>query len=335
MCAPHFLTMEYHPQVDRDDELIGRLGGMPSQLIFIMGCHRSGTTFLHHLLATCGSFDFLSAYEVIRYPTILHNRVHGLDDQSKSALQAELVAEGPNRGIDQVEVDVNAPEEYGFVLPGYDLFVPRITPDNQPLFETLCRKKRWLKGVDQPLLLKEPNEFYGNLQAVQQFYPDATFIINHRHPLTVLASHIASWSSVYDEKNAYLYMLNPRYRQIMDSPIERMHHRLFMHTEKAVELVLNQLIRAFDDYLVQREQIESSPCFTLRYEDLCSEPDAIISDLLAFLDRPQKVALKERVSRRMRPAPDVVQRVYERNLDRLRPYLDALEYDAYPSATCG
>lgn len=327
--------MEYHQQIDRDGDLMGQLGGMPSQLIFIMGCHRSGTTFLHHLLATCGSFDYLSAYEVIRYRSIMFNRLHGLDSAEKSALQIQLLNEGPNRGIDQVEVDVNAPEEYGFVLPGYDLFIPRITPDNKALFEVLCRKKRWLNENDQPLLLKEPNEFYGNLSTVQRFYPEASFIINHRHPLTVLASHIASWASVYDEKNAYLYLLNERYREIMNSPIDRMHHRLFMHTEKAVELVLNHLIKAFDAYLVQKEHIEESPCFTLRYEDLCDEPDKIISDLLEFLDRPQRVALREKVSRRLRPASDVVRRVYERNLDRLRPYLDALEYDSFPSATCG
>jgi hypothetical protein len=328
--------MEYHPQVDRDGDLMGQLGGMPSQLIFIMGCHRSGTTFLHHLLATCGSFDYVSAYEVIRYRSILFNREHGLDSAEKSALQIQLLNEGPNRGIDQVEVDVNAPEEYGFVLPGYDLFVPRITAVNKESFEVLCRKKRWLNKNDQPLLLKEPNEFYGNLLTVQQYYPESSFIINHRHPLTVLASHIASWSSVYDEKNAYLYLLNERYREIMNSPIERMHHRLFMHTEKAVELVLDHLIKAFDAYLAQKEQIEASPCFTLRYEDLCEEPDRIISDLLTFLERPQPVAMRDKVSRRMRPAPEVVQRVYERNLDRIRPYLDALEYDSLPpDSSCG
>lgn len=322
------------PAQHPDDAYLGRLAGSPSQLVFIMGCHRSGTTFLHHLLATTGSFDYLSAYEVIRYRSILHNRILGLDDQAKAELQAELLAEGPDRGIDHVAVDVNAPEEYGFILPGYDLFVPRLTRENRALFEELCRKKRFLKGDDVPLLLKEPNEFYGNLLVVRDQYPDAVYIINHRHPLVVLSSHIASWSSVYDQKNHYLYLLNARYRQIMDSPMERMHHRLFMHTEKAVELVLDHLIKAFEAYLEQQARIETSRCFTLRYEDLCAAPDQTISDLLAFLGKPQPVALRDRVSRRSRPAPEVIRRVYDRHIDRLKPYLDALDYDVYPETDC-
>ncbi len=317
---------------DGDDrELLGHLDGLPSHLIFIMGCHRSGTTFLHHLLANCGSLDYLSAYEVICFDSLISNRLHGIDQEAKAELQAELLAEGTDRGIDHVVVDVNAPEEYGFILPGYDLFIPRITPAHRSMFELICRKKRYLRGRDMPLLLKEPNEFYGNLQTVQSMYPDASYIVNHRHPLVVLASHIASWSSVYDEKNRYLYKLNRRYREIMDSPIERMHHRLFMHTEKAVELVLDQLIKAFDAYLEQQSHLEESDCFTLRYEDLCEEPDSVISAMLDFIGTPQKVSLKSQVSRRSRPAPDLIRRVYDRHLDRLRPYLRALEYEDYPA----
>jgi hypothetical protein len=183
-----------------DAPYLNGLVDRPSQLIFIMGCHRSGTTFLHRLLADSGCFDFLSAYEVIAYRSILENRVRGVVQQAKASLQAALLAEGPDRGIDHVPVDVDAPEEYGFILPGYDLFVPRLTAANQPMFEEICRKKRWLAGEDRPLLLKEPNEFYGNLLTVRRLYPEARFIVNHRHPLVVLASHIDSWTSVYDEK---------------------------------------------------------------------------------------------------------------------------------------
>ncbi len=302
----------------------------PSHLVFIMGCHRSGTTFLHRLLADSGRFDFLSTYEVIAYSALLRNRVSGKEQEAKAALQAELLAEGPDRGIDHVPVDVDAPEEYGFILPGYDLFVPRLTEANQLLFDEICRKKRWLAGTDRPLLLKEPNEFYGNLLNVRRLYPEARFIINHRHPLVVLASHIDSWSSVYDEKNHYLYKLNPRYREIMDNPIERMHHRLFMHTGKAVELVLNHLVAAFDSFLAQRAELEDHRCFSLRYEDLCERPDAVYGRLMDFLGEPVSGSLGAKVNRRERVAPALIREVYTRNLHRMEPYLSAMDYPAFP-----
>lgn len=313
-----------------DQPYLDQLGDMPSQLIFIMGCHRSGTTFLHNLLAKSSAFDYLSAYEVIRYHELIHNHVHGLDEQARADLQKELLAEGPNRGIDHVAVDVDAPEEYGFILPGYDLFVPRITPQNNEKFREICRKKRFLKGADQPLLLKEPNEFYGNLAYVQEQFPQAKYVINHRHPLTVLASHIKSWSSVYDQKNQYLFMLNERYRQIMSSPIERMHFRLFMHTEKAIEYVMNQLIAAFTAYLDQLPHLQQSSCLIIKYEDLCEQPEHMMNGLMDFLGKSLSIDLGGMVNRRQHAAPEMIQRIYERNLDRIQPYLDALGYSPFP-----
>jgi len=313
-----------------DQQYVDHLGEMPSNLIFIMGCHRSGTTFLHNLLARTGAFDYVSTYEVIRYRELIYNRLHNLDVEARVKLQNELIADGPNRGIDQIAVDVEAPEEYGFILPGYDLFLPRITPPNLSNFQEICRKKRYLKGTDQPLLLKEPNEFYGNLAYVQEQFPDARYIINHRHPLTVLTSHIKSWSSVYDQENRYLFMLNQRYRQIMSSPIERMHYRLFMHTENAVEFVINQLVSAFNSYLDQLPRIRQSPCLIIKYEDLCDHPEQRMGDLMTFLDKPQRVELDGVVDRRISPAPEMIHRIYTRHLDRIKPYLDALGYPPYP-----
>jgi hypothetical protein len=116
----------------------------------------------------------------------------------------------------------------------------------------------------------------------------------------------------------------------MDNPIERMHHRLFMHTGKAVELVLNHLVAAFDTFLAQRGALEDDRCFSLRYEDLCAQPDAVYGRLMSFLGEPVHGSLSGKVSRRERVAPALIREVYARNLSRFEPYLSAMGYPAYP-----
>jgi hypothetical protein len=295
-----------------------------------MGCHRSGTTFLHNLLARCSSFDFLSAYEVIGYDSLLHHRIHGTEESARQQLQRELLSVGPNRGLDHIALDVNGPEEYGFVLPGYDLFVPRITAENLEAFRILLRKKRFLAGRDRPLLLKEPNEFYGNLGGVRDAFPQASYLINHRHPLTVLASHVKSWTSVYEAENPYLRRLNPRYRAIMASPMERMHYRLFMHTEKAIDLVMNHLVAAFQAYLDQRTSLHRSRCHELRYEDLCADPVSVLGGVMDFLACPRDAVRPDMADPRPRAVPEAIQAVYMRRVEEVRPYLDALGYAERP-----
>lgn len=320
--------MQTEEQPDRSH--LDLLGPFPSRLVFIMGCHRSGTTFLHNLLARCSAFDFISAYEVICYGTLIHNRLTDGEEEARQRLQAELLSGGLSRGIDHVSVDVNGPEEYGFILPGYDLFAPRITPDNLEAFREICRKKRWLAGRSRPLLLKEPNEFYGNLSFVQSSFPDADYIINHRHPLTVLASHIQSWTSVYESENPYLLRLNARYREIMASPMERMHYRLFMHTEKAVDFVLDHLVKAFQAYLEQIGPLKRSRCHVLRYEDLCRDSSSILGGVLDFIGCSRDALRPEMASPRQRAIPEVIRTVYHRRIGELKPYLDAMEYDLEP-----
>jgi hypothetical protein len=43
-----------------DAPYLEQLDALPTQLVFIMGCHRSGTSLLYHLLAYTGQVDYIS-----------------------------------------------------------------------------------------------------------------------------------------------------------------------------------------------------------------------------------------------------------------------------------
>src|SRR5438093_354323 len=98
-----------------DAPYLGQLQALPSSLIFIMGCHRSGTSLLYHLLAYTGQVDYLSAYDIIKYDELLYNRITQRETQVKADLQGVLQMEA-NRGLDDLPVGVDLPEEYRFIL---------------------------------------------------------------------------------------------------------------------------------------------------------------------------------------------------------------------------
>ena len=56
-----------------DDTYKNLLSDFTGQLVFIMGCHRSGTSLLYHLLAYTGAYNYVSAYDSICYNELIQN----------------------------------------------------------------------------------------------------------------------------------------------------------------------------------------------------------------------------------------------------------------------
>src|SRR5581483_5420361 len=167
------------------------------------GCHRSGTSMLYHLLAYTGQLDYVSAYDIIKYDELLYNRISGREAQVKADLQRVLQQEA-TRGLDELAVGTDLPEEYRFLMPQKNprivlnfkkrldklFFEPHLTPQNLDVFVLMNRKKRFLAGEDRPLVLKNPSDYYFNFWAVHQMLPQAKFIFIHRHPLTMFNSYL-------------------------------------------------------------------------------------------------------------------------------------------------
>ena len=77
-------------------------------LTFILGNHRSGTTWLYQLLAETGRFSVLTAYHVITW---------GQEDATEEGLATQLAAQGITaRTGDGVAVSPSLPEEYCYIL---------------------------------------------------------------------------------------------------------------------------------------------------------------------------------------------------------------------------
>ncbi|RYY82023.1 MAG: hypothetical protein EOO24_41120, partial [Comamonadaceae bacterium] len=89
----------------------------PGPLVFLVGCQRSGTTWLHLQLARTGAFRFVSAYDVHAADSLVHDYREGRTAAARAAFEANLLAgEASDRGIDAIPARAGTPEEYGLVV---------------------------------------------------------------------------------------------------------------------------------------------------------------------------------------------------------------------------
>src|SRR5207253_6506110 len=127
---------------------------------------------LHHLLAYTGQVNYVTAYDVVHYDSMLFNRVTGREAEARAALQERLGAE-KDRGLDHLPVGVDLPEEYRFILTTFDIpmgwqsrrhideiFAPHSTPRTLDKFLELRRNKQFLPSHDRPLMLQAPAQHY-------------------------------------------------------------------------------------------------------------------------------------------------------------------------------
>ena len=327
-----------------DAPYLEQLQALPSSLVFIMGCHRSGTSLLHHLLAYTGQVNYLSAYDIIKYDELLYNRLMGHEAQAKAELQQRLGAE-KNRGLDHLPVGVDFPEEYRFLLTTFtisfswqsrqridEIFAPHLTPHTLDKFLEICRKKHFLAPHDQPLVLKNPADYYFNFLAVHQMLPQAKFIFMHRHPLHVLNSYLQSFGTLLEQKSPYWALLDQGYNNFFSLvPLKRLIASSSMRTNWYTRLVLARLIASFRYYLDGIAHIPQDQYVAIRYEDLCHDPQGYLASIGAHLNlnivpcvpgdfvAPRHLAILPRVARQ-----------YHRQRDNLMPYLEHLQYALYP-----
>lgn len=328
-----------------DAQYLGECQAVPSSLVFIMGCHRSGTSMLYHLLAYSGQLDYLSAYDIVHYDELLHNRATGNEARVKAGLQAVLRTES-NRGLDELPVGVDLPEEYRFILsrkaPAIVLnagkrldslfFEPHLTPRTLDEFQTMCRKKRSLAGADRTLVLKNPADFYFNFLSVHKMLPDAKFIFIHRHPLPMLNSYLHGFRSLLNSPSKYAALLDKGYASLFRGL--QLRRKLFLRafrSDAICSLLATRLAESFQYYLSNISQIPSSQYASIRYEDLCADPESCLNRIGKHLQLDLVPSVPRGfVAPRHLPLAESARRHYAATLSATAPYLEHCGYSAWP-----
>ena len=304
--------------------------------LFIIGDHRSGTTLLHRLLAETGCFNYLSAYQVIRYDDILTHHIGGTTEAEKAALMRTFDELGlKNRIIDEVPATPDAPVEYGFVLAAaLNMRRAFLTARSHPTFLELCRKIQYVSDRDKPLVLKNPWDAL-NFVDIRTRVPGARFIFIHRHPLAVMTSQVRAARSMLDARNPFAAMLAPWYARLYERPLQLAAVRfLDSAIDLWVRLVGLHVVRVSRYFVENIGALPPAEYTSIRYEDLCREPDRTMERILAFAQvKPEaKVRWRDQIQPRPLNAPPEVYRRYRHLRHRLAPYLEFHRYDAEPAA---
>lgn len=306
-------------------------GKDPGPLVFLVGCQRSGTTWLHLQLARSGAFRFLSAYEVFADARGALIQDHLLDRkaEAKTAFEALLAGAASDRGIDTIPAQADTPEEYGLVIGDGQLRYdqPDTTLESLHRLREICAKKAFIDGRDRPLLLKSPPDYPRALPLLTDTWPRARFIAIQRHPLATLQSQVNAWRHLVKRPNPYLLLLERGYRDLFDDPKRRMREGLFLHSAAGVAWLADSILRAHLGFVAWLESQPTANILTLRYEDICADQDGAFERLGRFLDMdltPPAVAPAPRDSTL---SPDVLE-AFEARRDAFAPFLERFGYGA-------
>lgn len=313
-----------------DESYIDLIQDVAFRPIFILGDHRSGTTLLYKTLVATECFNFVRAYHIIKYDEILYNYVNKIEDRVGHELDKSMNLLGiSDRVFDRVLVSSNLPEEYGFILKnaGYESY---IDSRNLPLFRELCKKIQFVSHPDKALLLKNP-WCLPHFMYVKSAFPEAKFIFIHRHPLHAINSKLKSVRSFLSARNVYMDLIAKWYTDIFDNPVKRFIYRMLysQYFDLGLHEVTQQAIKSTTYFLQNIESLSNRDYVSIRYEDLCQEPETTILKILDFLELEPRVTLAYEnliEARTMKLLPEVEAKS-EQILQKLQPYFAYHGYD--------
>ena len=272
--------------------------------VFILGVHRSGTSILYKMLTATGCFNPVTAYHLLNYHELLSNHHEQKEEDAKQKLTDSFLRKGlQDRGIDQLKVTADFPEEYGFLLNTQTLQMS-ITKKNVALFTELCKKIQYIAGNDKPLLLKNPYDF-PNFLYIKQMFPNARFVFIHRHPLKTISSTLSAIRMILMKKNTYTAQLSAVYDKFYMNPLLLQPLRFIFHTlsECGVVLLTRITAQATRYYLKNIENLPKDVHISITYEEFCQYPQETLDSIM------------ERLSLNMRTPIDAASLMKPRKVD--------------------
>ncbi|MBQ0758910.1 sulfotransferase [Zhongshania sp.] len=281
------------PTENEDQALLSAIQDLPVRPIFIMGLHRSGTTFLYDTVAKSFPLAHLSLYHLLYFDRLLSNKQNGTEQRDKNLLNLFFSVQGiSDRNIDGTHIDADAVEEYGFLLRK-KTGTFKLNDSNTDLFKNLCRKLLAVQTDKKAVLLKNPWDT-GNAQRILKYCPEARFIYISREPIAVLNSMLNALLAYIEGPQDYLEIL-------LDNGKGRSAYRtgyLAWMVLRGVRKVLGRNISArlargllakdvARQVVVYRKEIAALPCdraIEIDYTSLVADPVATMQKLQGLLD---------------------------------------------------
>jgi len=286
------------PALTDDAPYFDRLKNEPIRPIFIMGLHRSGTTFLYDSIARCFPVANLSLYHLFFYNRLLKNFHEGNEQRDRDILNRLFRGLGiTNRKIDNVWVDDRMVEEYGWLLRQRSYRVS-VQSSNSAFLAEICRKLVHVTPGSQAALLKNPWDT-GNAKQILQQFPNAKFIYITRKPTYILNSLINATLSLTSGSQPFQTLLVDDFKM----PAGKLAMQVIYAGWAVVrgvrrllgDRISTEIILPFAAFIVKNDlaayyrdlaELPKESVFEVDYQKLNTQPKEIMGNLRDFLDLP-------------------------------------------------
>lgn len=284
------------PRTDEDHDLASNLPPLRRGPIFIMGLHRSGTTFLYDLLRHTLPVAAFELYHLFYFKRLLHNARHGLESRDRATLNRLFQALGiRDRSLDAIHISDATVEEYGWLLGTVDGTL-HITAQNAEVLDLLSRKLAALHPDAAMIMLKNPWDI-GHAPALLQHFPMARFVYIQRNPVAILRSEVSVLHTLCTGKQPFHTLLSDLLLQSKGQLAPhlahglwgaiRLLHELLPRSISAAWFRRNATRRILLDLIGYRgdlQQLPSDRVYELGYEELVAEPALAVERIARFLN---------------------------------------------------
>ena len=246
--------------------------------VFILGSWRSGTTLLQNLLSNDSRFGFPNLYQTLFPRHFLYT------EPMLGGVIGRLIP--ASRPQDNVKLSSEQPSEEEIAISTLDcmshLVGDTMVPRNRDQFAkfinlkslSLEEKERWKESFQyfarklairhqKPLMLKSPPNT-ARIRVLLELFPDAKFIMIHRHPYDVVRSGM-SWLKKVRTHWA----------------LQKSDH------EDVKDIFITNYRDLMNDYLEQRQLIDEKCLVEVAFSELEKRPMQTLENVYSHLDLPE------------------------------------------------
>jgi sulfotransferase family protein len=291
---------------DEDQEHLGLLAETPIRPVFIMGLHRSGTTWLYESMAATFNLGAVTLHEVFCYPRLLSRALAGTSAADKKSIDDHFAEHGlATRGIDEIGLSHATVEEYGWILQRYGGNL-KVTPKTKQVLDRLIQKIQYAKPEAPAVLLKNPWDT-SNALRIAELYPEAKFVFIARDPLRIAQSQFKN-SLVFGGADVHFLMLLmqgfPLGRFVIGS--QRLLWKLFSedrYSRVTVGWIQNDVTKELKGYRSSLAALPPDRAIEVTYTQLSTQPEETLQRLGSFLGFEPDPAALASVTPRVRRGP--------------------------------
>lgn len=296
--------------------------------IFIIGHWRSGTTLLHELLVLDERHTFPTTFQsLVPNHFLLTQRF--MPRWSAWSLPKQRPMDGMRAGWDLPQEDEFALMNMGLPSPYVSMAFPNDGPQFPDYLDlnslSTAERERWKEGLlwflkrltladSRQVVLKSPPHT-ARIRTLLELFPEARFVHIVRDPFHIFPSTVKLWTTLNNVQGLQRF-----------------------HGEGLEKYVLNTFERMYDAYRRDRDLVDPSRLYEIRYEDLIADPLGRMESLYEHLDlggfeqlRPKLAAYFDR-ERDYRPNHwQLTPAIAEQIADRWSWYLDEYDYSSAPT----